>query len=887
MSFTWLNRPWRPSRASRTPSRARGAAKLRVEELEQRELLDAASGMKPPVRHPGPLPVFDQSNFVTGLYYDLLHRQPQQAEVTGWTSALYGGVSREQIILGFLGSTEYRTDLLREDYQTFLNRDPDTGGLQALLQALGQGATPQDLMAAFVTSNEYYQKQGGTIPGWVNAIYQDLLGRPADAAGLAFWTQSLQNGVPRSTVALAFVHSQEENVRLVTDVYQNLLARAPDAGGLQYWLAALGRGLTLAQFNTVVATSAEYLNLQQGIDFVAAGGSGGVGSTTGDSGGAVSNHLSRFDSKAQSSGSLTVGANVDVNRETGDQTEEAVAVDPNNPLRIFISSNENNLANGDMAAYSTDGGMTWTSYVIGTGRLGDGLPLSLGDPWAAWDEFGNLFYSYLSETSPGSSQFFLAVLLSTDGGKSFRTISNSIAINDHPEIAAANGLVAATFNSPSPTSGGGHIGVALASVTGLGQVGPFFVQAVPNSDGKNFGDIAIGPAGQLVVTFQTGPSGRGPDTGQISFDPNVLGSASFGKPTVATSLNVGSFRPITPQPVRTVSANLELDYDRSSGPHRGRLYLGYANATNTTTSNLNIFVRFSDDNGKTWSQPVQVNDDSGTAVHFFPAIAVDQTTGNLAVAWYDTRNDPGTGPGDRDHKPNTDVEVFASVSTDGGLTFLPNVQVASGPSNAILNNDTFTNDFGDYLGLGYSHGIIYPAWADNSTTLAGNPNRPNFDIATAKVTGPGAASTGGGPTGGGPTGGTFVPRPPDRFDPNETSDQAFSFGVLSAGTQTITNLLISRLPNGFVDNNWWRWQARQNGTFTVQINYQSFNGGDLNLRLFTLDSQNHLIQLGASRATGVTSQKVSVAVTAGEPLFAWVYGFNHSEATYQMTVTLG
>jgi hypothetical protein len=89
-----------------------------------------------------------------------------------------------------------------------------------------------------------------------------------------------------------------------------------------------------------------------------------------------------------------------------------------------------------------------------------------------------------------------------------------------------------------------------------------------------------------------------------------------------------------------------------------------------------------------------------------------------------------------------------------------------------------------------------------------------------------------------------------------------------------------------VDNNWWRWQAGQNGTFTVTINYKSFDGGDLQLRLFTLNSQNQLIQLGSSRAMGVTSQSVSASVTAGEPLFAWVYGFNHSEASYQMTFSL-
>src|SRR5439155_9750567 len=136
-------------------------------------------------------------------------------------------------------------------------------------------------------------------------------------------------------------------------------------------------------------------------------------------------------------------------------------------------------------------------------------------------------------------------------------------------------------------------------------------------------------------------TGPGPDTAIVSLDPNLLGASKFINSNIAANLNVGNTRPITPQPVRNVNATLELAYDRSNGPHRGRLYLSYANAANTTTSNLNIFVRFSDDDGKTWSQPVKVNDDTGRAVHFFPAIAVDQSTGNLAVAWYDTRNDPG------------------------------------------------------------------------------------------------------------------------------------------------------------------------------------------------------------------------------------------------------
>ena len=43
--------------------------------------------------------------------------------------------------------------------------------------------------------------------------------------------------------------------------------------------------------------------------------------------------------------------------------------------------------------------------------------------------------------------------------------------------------------------------------------------------------------------------------------------------------------------------------------------------------------------GATWSNPVRVNDDAGTNSQFLPFIALDQTTGYIAVSWYDCRND--------------------------------------------------------------------------------------------------------------------------------------------------------------------------------------------------------------------------------------------------------
>ena len=56
---------------------------------------------------------------------------------------------------------------------------------------------------------------------------------------------------------------------------------------------------------------------------------------------------------------------------------------------------------------------------------------------------------------------------------------------------------------------------------------------------------------------------------------------------------------------------------------------------------------------------VRVNDDATTNSQFLPKIALDPTTGDLAVVWYDSRNDLGTGgPGDTDGIANDDAQLW-------------------------------------------------------------------------------------------------------------------------------------------------------------------------------------------------------------------------------------
>ncbi len=552
-----------------------------------------------------------------------------------------------------------------------------------------------------------------------------------------------------------------------------------------------------------------------------------------------------------------LGQPVAVTHVAQNAVEEAITVDPVDPLLMFADVNPVDTLeagnDGLLVSTSSNGGATWTSRLIATGS--DTLPGSGGDPTCSWDNFGNLFVGYIG---PGRNS--VVILLSIDGGNSFEPIANLPAA-DQPTVVTGDGMVWVTFNNGSLVANG-------APVFGFGSVGTFGAnEVVPSSVNGNFGDIAIGPDGQVMVTFQHATSGVGPDTILVSVDPDGLGPAGFSSPVVVTRTNVGGFDPIPPQPNRTIDAEAGLAWDRSFGIHRGRVYLVYTDAPAVGSPSTNILVRFSDNNGSTWSAPVQVNDDFSGKSHFLPKIALDQTTGFVGVSWYDCRLDNGQGGvNDRDGVPNTDANIFAAISFDGGRSFEPNVQVTPAPSNAANLGADGGFDFGDYTGLAFQSGVLHPCWADNSVTLPGG-HPPIFTVATAAIS---------------------IPRGPDRFEPNETTDRATPLGTLNRGTQTYTQLNVFQHPNGLPDYDCYRWTAGARGTVTVTLHV----AGEIELHVFTLVG-NTLVQVGAdlSRNLRSATRQVTFGVAKGQAIIVQVKGRNsqvgyHEQGVYSMTIQL-
>jgi hypothetical protein len=433
---------------------------------------------------------------------------------------------------------------------------------------------------------------------------------------------------------------------------------------------------------------------------------------------------------------------VNVSQRAGNQSECSISQNPANPLQLFAVCNTS--GPGLFAATSLDGGANWdypdpNDKTIADGDANQGPP-GCCDPSTAWDTFGNLFLAYI-----GQSRSSIVVALSTDGGKKFSELKQFRGSVDQPTVVAANTsapdapvAVWVVWNEgedpkqPRDQKKGGdktdkidQMVATGAAVTGLGAsaIGSFHEppQKIPGTERCSFGDVAIAPTGAVVQACENPSGGQGPGaTIFVNTDADGLGPGNFGAPVSAATTNVGGIDFIPAQNTMSVDAEAGLAFDNKTGsPHFGRLYLVYTEETPDESADLDILLRFSDDNGGTWkpSQPIRVSDDSSVPgrSQFLPRIAVDDSSGSISVCWHDCRKSD----------TNTAMEVFCTAASPAGdpPAFLPNVAISDGGSTSPGGWE-----FGDYSGLDYWNGVAHPIWADRSN------GKSNFEATTDRVT---------------------------------------------------------------------------------------------------------------------------------------------------------
>jgi hypothetical protein len=381
-------------------------------------------------------------------------------------------------------------------------------------------------------------------------------------------------------------------------------------------------------------------------------------------------------------------------------SEPAIAVNPNNPSQVVAA------AGGAWAAYSTDGGETFTP-VRPAGEHGR----SGGDVSLAFDDKGQVFLSFLAIEKNGLPSYWghgpgangIWVRRSPDGGKTWdaepvgvkvwKGTESDVKLEDMPRIWAD-----AQPRSPhhgnlymawiewqmtqsivlfSRSTDGGHTWsppMRISTRAGwprddngavvgiIGTVAPDGTQYVVWNEGLN---VTMAVSHDGGATFE-------PSRPIFDVGPPYFGGAG-GIPGVSRAMGF-------PQ----------IGVDGRAGA----LYVTWSDFRN---GDVDVFLSRSTDRGRTWTPPQRVNDDPqhDGADQFLQWMAVDPTDGAVYVQFYDRRDDP----------QNRNTRVTLARSTDGAKTF----------TNYAWSGTPFAGEnafLGDYEWLTAYGGKAFGVWVE-------------------------------------------------------------------------------------------------------------------------------------------------------------------------------
>jgi|GEM_PF-2265640 len=155
-----------------------------------------------------------------------------------------------------------RVDFVRNVYQDILQRDGETAGLTNWLNQIVAGTPNSQIVSDLWNTFEHRAIQ-------VDGYYQQFLNRAPDAGGRDFWINRMLDGLDESAVMAEFMGTVEyqlnnaSNEAFLSAVYQDLFNRVPDANGQEFWLGELSSGRMTREMvaDALVNTRERYIGL--------------------------------------------------------------------------------------------------------------------------------------------------------------------------------------------------------------------------------------------------------------------------------------------------------------------------------------------------------------------------------------------------------------------------------------------------------------------------------------------------------------------------------------------------------------------------------------------------------------------------------------------------
>lgn len=243
--------------------------------------------------------------YVDILYRAILGREADSAGRGSWLNQLENSVTRDNVLDGFLRSTEFNNicnsygitagslhltravdthpeinKFVHKVYVNLLGRRPDPAGLEDWVNRLASGSiSASEFLEGVVYSNEFIGSDS-SAEHFVAVLYRGILGREAGAGEIASWINTgssrayilhgiaesdefsrmcAEAGVRRGNIDVNSPIERNSIAReYVMRMYNIILDREADAPALASWTSAISNGMTASEFVAQLFDSAEF-----------------------------------------------------------------------------------------------------------------------------------------------------------------------------------------------------------------------------------------------------------------------------------------------------------------------------------------------------------------------------------------------------------------------------------------------------------------------------------------------------------------------------------------------------------------------------------------------------------------------------------------------------
>jgi hypothetical protein len=379
--------------------------------------------------------------------------------------------------------------------------------------------------------------------------------------------------------------------------------------------------------------------------------------------------------------------------------EPSIAISQIDSNAIVAAANINNMYN------STDQGKTWKERKI------QSLYGIWGDPVLHSDQDGQFYFLHLSRTSgEGMHKKYrfidrIVVQTSQDSGRSFNDGTflgyNEGKMQDKPWISTDDGAASRFYNNAYVTwtefdqiNSKKRKHKSRIRFSSSSNKGDKWSEAITISD--ETGDAVDDDHTLEGATTAVGDSGIiycvWAGHYKLYFDKSTDGGRTWGKDRIIANQESGWAMNI--DHVQRSNGMPFVVCDQSNGPFHGRIYVVFGD---DKFGDADVFLMHSDDRGKTWSNPTRVNGDlvGNGKDQYLPNIALNQTSGELAILYYDRRLSP----------KNVFNDVVVAISKNGGENFVET------RLNTLFYSHHGARTFsGDYIDLDFVNGRIAATW---------------------------------------------------------------------------------------------------------------------------------------------------------------------------------